>query len=74
MTIKQGFLATAVVFSSVCFSPGVNISLQHLIYQVILLNLKNCFHIASALFLLSINYNFIRTQANFDTVTSLGSK
>ena len=35
---------------------------------------KICFHIASAPSSLSINYNFVRTLANFDTFRSLGSK
>ena len=46
----------------------VFISFQHSIYQVISLNLRNLFsHSSSTLFSLSINCNFVHTQANFHT-------
>ena len=61
MKPKQDVLATARVSNSGYFSPKVIISFQLLIYQILFLNLKICFQIASALLLLSINYNFVRT-------------
>ena len=62
------------VFNSIYFSPRVNISFQLQFTRSYFWIWKIWFHIASALFSLSINYNFVRTKENSDTFTSLGSK
>ena len=67
------FNGSCLVFNSVYFSLKVNISFQLSIYQVMFLNLKS-FFFASEHFSFSINYNFVCTQENFDTFTSLESK